>query len=444
MQDIFLSTPATGTGAAASGLAAGSLKASGMQTVEDGSTFGETLSGIFNTPLNQEKISEITQKLESLGVDESMLSEIGSYLSGNLMALSDGLQGISLPQLNTFIEGALQELEEILSMAEGQSGEGVSEDIMTSLFGVIDSIQSTLQTQSSAMGAMGVLASGNGDAANISISPSNFLDSQDLKKQFNNRVNQASVASLNTASPGQVNQGLQAENTGLSLGAGTLANLNGQFLSDNSNDLMSPTLSNDTFGKLMGEQLANGNSSALDSVVDKLVGNGVDKSSALGLKPTFTDVQGKLENTPYSTTVMTGVNDLEWGEEVSQKIVWLTGKAIQSAEIHLNPAELGPIDVKISVQNDSAAVTINAHNATVREMLESNVVRLREMMESNGVNLQEVNVDARQGDERYTSADQEQQSEGGHEQSEDGDAGEEVVSAVSEVSTSSNIVDYFA
>lgn len=96
----------------------------------------------------------------------------------------------------------------------------------------------------------------------------------------------------------------------------------------------------------------------------------------------------------YSTTLSTPVNAQDWGEEVSQKIVWFTGRNIQTAEMHLNPAELGPIDVKIHVQNDVATVSFNVNNASVRDLLESNVVRLREMMEANGVSMGDVNVDS--------------------------------------------------
>lgn len=111
---------------------------------------------------------------------------------------------------------------------------------------------------------------------------------------------------------------------------------------------------------------------------------------------------------PYSTTLGTPVNAEEWAEEVSQKIVWFTGRHIQAAEMHLNPAELGPIDVRINVHNDVTTVTFNVQNSSVRELLEANVVRLREMMDANGVSLGDVNVDsgkqdAQQNDQQNNS-----------------------------------------
>lgn len=96
----------------------------------------------------------------------------------------------------------------------------------------------------------------------------------------------------------------------------------------------------------------------------------------------------------YSTTLSTPVNAQNWSDELSQKIVWFSGRNINAAEMHLNPAELGPIDVKISVQNEVTTVTFNVNNTSVKDLLESSVVRLREMMEANGVNVGEVNIDA--------------------------------------------------
>ena len=164
-------------------------------------------------------------------------------------------------------------------------------------------------------------------------------------------------------------------------------------------------------------------------------------------KVSFSEIQAKVPDSglkPYSTMVQNDVFSKEWPAEVSQKIVWMTGRNIQTAEVHLNPAELGPIEVKISVQNDAASITFNAQHASVRDLLETNVQRLREMMEEKGVELSDVNVDSGKKDEQYQS-----QNDGGKapglanddEESElqSGVSGNDQV--VSSVST--NLVDYF-
>lgn len=96
----------------------------------------------------------------------------------------------------------------------------------------------------------------------------------------------------------------------------------------------------------------------------------------------------------YTTFVSQPVSDDGWIDNMGEKIVWLSGRNIQSAEIHLNPAELGPVEVKVQMQNDQTTVTFTVQHASVRELLEANVHRLRELMEGNGVNLKDVEVSA--------------------------------------------------
>lgn len=90
----------------------------------------------------------------------------------------------------------------------------------------------------------------------------------------------------------------------------------------------------------------------------------------------------------YTTTVETPIQQQkQWSEQVAGKIAWLAGRSIQSADIQLNPPEMGPIEVRVQVQNDQTQVTVNAQNNQVREMLELNSSRLRDMLEQEGLSL---------------------------------------------------------
>jgi len=168
-------------------------------------------------------------------------------------------------------------------------------------------------------------------------------------------------------------------------------------------------------------------------------------------KSQFSEIQSKLQGAglkQYSTSLETNVQDPEWGDEMGQKIVWLTGRAIQSAEIHLNPADLGPIEVKINVQNDQAAVTFHAQNSTVRDMLESNVHRLRDMMESNGVDLAEVSVGSDESGGQYAEKDSDRDESGGNGKTGSGSQNDllgDVSDDLAQTSSvSSRIVDFYA
>ena len=83
-----------------------------------------------------------------------------------------------------------------------------------------------------------------------------------------------------------------------------------------------------------------------------------------------------------------------WPTEFGQKIVWMTAQDKQSAQITLNPPQLGPIEISLNVKNDQATAVFMSANADVRAVIESAMPRLREMLESVGVQLGQTNVSA--------------------------------------------------
>jgi flagellar hook-length control protein FliK len=62
------------------------------------------------------------------------------------------------------------------------------------------------------------------------------------------------------------------------------------------------------------------------------------------------------------------------------------------AEIHLSPADLGPMEVKVRMHNDQASITVHAANPMVRDQLEQHSHRLRDMLSEQGVSLERFDV----------------------------------------------------
>jgi len=93
-----------------------------------------------------------------------------------------------------------------------------------------------------------------------------------------------------------------------------------------------------------------------------------------------------------TASVQAPVTSPDWGQAMSQRIMWLVNRGISAAELQLNPRDLGPVDVRINVNGEQTSVQFTSQHAAVREALESSVVRLREMMESSGLDLADVNV----------------------------------------------------
>jgi len=86
------------------------------------------------------------------------------------------------------------------------------------------------------------------------------------------------------------------------------------------------------------------------------------------------------------------VSQAGWGEAMGSRLMMMVNGKVQSANIHLNPAELGPIEIRINVNQEQASVYFVSNNAVVREAIEDAFPRLKEMFAQNGLSLADTNV----------------------------------------------------
>ncbi|VAW77414.1 hypothetical protein MNBD_GAMMA15-2059 [hydrothermal vent metagenome] len=98
------------------------------------------------------------------------------------------------------------------------------------------------------------------------------------------------------------------------------------------------------------------------------------------------------------------LNQAGWDKALGERIQWLAGKGVQQANIKLNPAHLGPMEVRIQIQNDQASVQFSSTHGVVREALEAALPRLREMFDASGVELADVDVSGQSFAEQRQSA----------------------------------------
>jgi flagellar hook-length control protein FliK len=81
-----------------------------------------------------------------------------------------------------------------------------------------------------------------------------------------------------------------------------------------------------------------------------------------------------------------------WSEAVTDKVMWMSAQNIASAEIHLSPADLGPLSIRISSHQDQTSVYFTSAHASVRDALDQSLPRLREMFSGQGIQLLDVGV----------------------------------------------------
>ena len=74
-----------------------------------------------------------------------------------------------------------------------------------------------------------------------------------------------------------------------------------------------------------------------------------------------------------------------WDQQLGQKVVWMAAGGDQSATLTLNPPDLGPLQVVLTVTNDQADAAFMSAQPEVRQALEAAMPRLREMMGEAGI-----------------------------------------------------------
>jgi len=99
-----------------------------------------------------------------------------------------------------------------------------------------------------------------------------------------------------------------------------------------------------------------------------------------------------------SVPMSAALGDSAWPDEFSQKITWLATQRLQTAELKLHPAHLGPIEVLLKITNEQGIQQLTAQftsqNPLVRETIEANLPRLREIMAESGITLTDTSVGA--------------------------------------------------
>ncbi|RON41600.1 flagellar hook-length control protein FliK [Pseudomonas brassicacearum] len=145
-----------------------------------------------------------------------------------------------------------------------------------------------------------------------------------------------------------------------------------------------------------------------------------------------------------------------WTEEVVNRVMYLSSANLKAADIQLQPAELGRLDIRVNmVPDQQTQVTFMSAHPSVREALDGQMHRLRDMFAQQGMGQVDVNVSDQsrgwqgQGQEQA----QQGQSQGGRTNASGGrldSMDEELAPTVAEVAASttsvigSSAVDYYA
>ncbi len=84
--------------------------------------------------------------------------------------------------------------------------------------------------------------------------------------------------------------------------------------------------------------------------------------------------------------------DGEFETEVARHVARMVRIGSNRAEIHMDPRDLGPIEIQVTVREQQVSVTFVAADATVRQALHGNADHLREMLAEQGISLADAQV----------------------------------------------------
>lgn len=89
----------------------------------------------------------------------------------------------------------------------------------------------------------------------------------------------------------------------------------------------------------------------------------------------------------HALTVNTPVNASGFAQELGQQVAWLGGQDIKQAQIRLNPQELGPLDVKVSVEHGRVDVVFMAQHPAAVSAVQQSLGQLNQMLGGQGLSL---------------------------------------------------------
>jgi flagellar hook-length control protein FliK len=131
-----------------------------------------------------------------------------------------------------------------------------------------------------------------------------------------------------------------------------------------------------------------------------LAGGG-DAAAGLSQLNANASVNAPADATPTAALkIHASVDSADFSQGLSDRVSWMVDNGVNGAKLQVNPPQLGPIELRISVQGDHAQVWMTTHSAVARDALESSSPKLREMLNAQGFGQVSVDISQRSFQDR--------------------------------------------
>lgn len=115
-------------------------------------------------------------------------------------------------------------------------------------------------------------------------------------------------------------------------------------------------------------------------------------STTMASHPATTASKG--QNATPSVEVRTPLQSPAWGQDFSNKVTWMVKNDQHSAQININPPQLGPVQITLQINGDQASAIFASPHNEVRQAIESSLSQLRDMLATAGINLGQTDIGA--------------------------------------------------
>jgi flagellar hook-length control protein FliK len=112
----------------------------------------------------------------------------------------------------------------------------------------------------------------------------------------------------------------------------------------------------------------------------------------------------------HTLSVDAPVGSSGFAKELGQQVTWLSVQDVKQAQIRLNPQDLGPLDVKVSVEHGRVDVAFVTQHPATATAVQQGLHQLNQMLGGQGLSLGHTSVGQHSGQQ---FADQQQPSSGG-------------------------------
>ena len=122
------------------------------------------------------------------------------------------------------------------------------------------------------------------------------------------------------------------------------------------------------------------------------IGGRADNPQQLAAMLSMTAPTGDRAPLSQLPAIESSLGSSNWNQAISQRITMMIGRGIERAEVKIHPPNLGPLEIRIGVNQEHTSLVLASQNADTRDALEQALPRLRELLEENGIELADTEV----------------------------------------------------